>query len=291
NDTLLALLTTQLRPWQILTGKLLGRLAPLAYGTLPLLPFVVFAAVSADLGLGRLLLALAQEVVLVFALAAACLLTSVWTRRTSDAILACYSAMVVGCTVCVVLLSVTSLPTWLNPASVLDDLMRPEEELTILGCLLHLGFWAAVGAACFALAVVELAPAARRQADRHVSRWLWALRPAVGNDPVRWRERYVLGLAPLPFLRMVPGWIGLLRVLVLSGVFAADGLKYAAGSALRLALERGDFTTARDALESANEERVAEGVNVMGTVLVGLGALIVGVRCAGSISEEKRRKT
>src|SRR5207249_1327130 len=94
--TLTTLFCTELTARQIVLGKLLGRLALLARSALVALPPLAAAAVLCGRDLGHLLGALLQAAVLGVALTAACLLAAVWTRRTADAILACYATLVLA---------------------------------------------------------------------------------------------------------------------------------------------------------------------------------------------------
>ena len=91
----------------------------------------------------------------------------------------------------------------------------------------HLGVWAFLGAVCLALGSGRLRKVCVEQRDKRPSRRLWAFRPAVGNNPIRWRECYVIGLAPMPILRIVPRWLALLAVFTFSAAIAgmiADNL-------------------------------------------------------------------
>ena len=48
--------------------------------------------------------------------------------------------------------------------------------------------------------------------------WYSAVRAPIGDDPVRWRERHVEGLAPYRALRRVPMWLGITIVASLKAV-------------------------------------------------------------------------
>jgi hypothetical protein len=219
------------------------------------------------------------------------MLASVLTRRTTDAILACYAAIVVSYFTAQILLVSVRLPAWVDPLQVLADLLAPLPAPRTLPVLLHLALWVGVGAACVALAVRWLRPAALGQAEQRPGRWLWAFRRRVGDDPVCWRERYVIGLAPLPVLRMVPTWMGRTGVLVFSAIVAATGVDWATGRSFFPTLRSGDLPALRRLLHGVDSNRLASEVTTMGVILIVLGVAVVGVRCAGSISEEKRRKT
>jgi hypothetical protein len=286
-DTLTALFGTDLTARAIVTGKLLARLVLLADVTLAALPFLAIMASLGELTPGQLLLALAQAAVLTFALGAVCLLASVWTRRTSDALLACYATITLAFFAGQVLLAATPLPGWLDPFEALGRLLAGQGA-AMFG---HLAVWGGTGALCLTLAVLRLRPAGLRQLEHRPPRWLWAFRPGIGDAPVRWRERYVIGLAPFPWLRFVPGWLALLGVFGFSAVLAYSAFASLLGPGSAAAVSAGDFTRVRDVLAGLEAERVIMEVIAMGLVLAVIGTVVVGVRCGGSIAEEKRRKT
>lgn len=289
-NTLMALFGTELSAREIVSGKLLGRLIVLAPIILAALPLLLFMAGISDLSLGRLLFALLQEGVLTFALAAMCMLSSVWTRRTGDAILACYASITIVYLLFQVFLDSRPLPDWLDPITIIQHLVTTRVEIRPVLLLLHLGAWIGIGSLCLALAAARLRPACLGQQERSPGRWLWAFRPAMGNAPVRWRERYVIGLAPFPWLRIVPTWLAMLGVFSFSAILAITAIKYVAGPAWYVARD-GQFMLAVRFLGQADPGRAKEEVTVMGIVLLVIGVGVVGVRCGGSIAQEKRRKT
>jgi ABC-type transport system involved in multi-copper enzyme maturation permease subunit len=289
-NTLTALLCTQLESEDIVVGKLLGRLAVLGNLAFAGLPFVVPMAVIGDLDLGRILLAVMQQAILTAAVAAASMLAAVWTRRTNDAILACYSAIVVLLLIGPVILNGRPVPAWLDPFVNLDPVTNPKAEPPPLFPV-HLAIWLVGGALCLTLAERRLRPASLHQLERRPSRLLWAFRPRVGNAPIRWREQHVIGLSPLPWLRIVPGWMAKLGILIFSAMLAATGLNNVTGKSLFPALEARNFTHAGQALQMLDPGAVPEEIFVMGCVLFAFTAVVVGVRCSTSIAEEKRRKT
>src|SRR5262249_37679424 len=102
------------------------------------------------------------------------------------------------------------------PAYVLAPAWGPlaGTDFTELGkrLLISTVLWGLLGAACLALAVWRLRPAYLSELEAvppgEPSR-LAPPRPQVDDDPVRWRERNVDGLAPLYALRRVPRWLAL----------------------------------------------------------------------------------
>jgi hypothetical protein len=113
--------------------------------------------------------------------AGASMLTSVWTRRTSDAILACYASLIVVLIGTLVVLPDTPLPAWLDPGSVLEQIVTCSEhwlpQFLIQG--LTLG---SVGAICLALAIWQLRP------DKRVPSAVPYLFPDSGLVE-KWRQR------------------------------------------------------------------------------------------------------
>jgi len=288
--TLLALFGTQLRAWEIVIGKLLGRLALVICPVLATLPFLILGELLAGRSPGRLLLALVLLVVLMFSVAAASMLTAVWTRRTSDAILACYCTLILAYIGGQIALADTSFPAWLDPSSVLEVVVTGSGSWG-WAFLFQTTVWGGAGAICLVLAIWRLRPAGLRQTEQRSRRWLWAIRRPVGNDPVAWRERHVIGLAPLPWLRMVPAWLGLLGIFCFSAILAGDAANYATSRGLSSQLRVGNFTGAYQVLQRASTSRVTENIVTMGLILGVVGTIVIAVRCGGSITEEKRRKT
>jgi len=274
--TLFALFGTELTSRQILILPLV--LTPL--------PALVFIATLTGRGLTLLMLALAQETMLAIALGAACLPFAIRIRRTADAVVAAYLFLGLAC---VIIRGLTaSLPQafWLDPV---ESLRKLQSEGSRLAFLAHLAVWAFLGALCLRLGWCRLRKVCVEQRDKRPSRRLWAFRPAVGNHPIRWRECYVIGLAPLPILRIVPRWLALLGVFTFSAAVAgmiADNL--APGFATPLL--KIDVVGAFRNLETRQHE-IEQSVALMGLVFILSANLVVGVRCGTSVAEEKRRHT
>src|SRR5262249_53898764 len=159
-----------------------------------------------EIGLSRLLLAFLQTALVAFAVAAVSMVTAVWGRHTRGAILACYSIFIIIYLGKLMLLGNLSIPLWLNLFDIFSKLyLPPLANWTTV--VLHFAAWAGAGSLCLALAMASLRYACLRQIEARPHRWLWAFRSAVGDDPIRWRERHVIGLAPLPWLRLIPTWM------------------------------------------------------------------------------------
>jgi ABC-type transport system involved in multi-copper enzyme maturation permease subunit len=284
--TLFALFGTQLSSRQIVLGKLLGRLALLVPVWLTALPVLVFIFTATGRGLTLLLLALAQQVILAFAIGAVCLLLGVWIRRTADAVIVAYLVLGLGYAIALGLAPWVPQAIWFDPVKNLDWLLSGGSWLTFVG---HLAVWALLGAACLPVAWGRLRQACLHQRDKRPSRRLWAFRPPVGNDAIRWRECYVIGLAPLPILRLVPRWLGLVGVFAFSTVIAGLIAENAAPGFLAT-LGHGNPAQAFAALRT-NPTAIGDSVWLMGMTFVLLADLLLIVRCLNSVAEEKRRNT
>ncbi len=290
-DNLQALFGTDLTAREIVVGKAFGRLGVVLRGALAVFPFLVFGLALAGMPASRAVFALVHAAALVFALTGACLLVSLWAHRASDAILACYASLVLIYFAGQIALTSARIPAELDPLAVADELAAPHAAMRPVGFVLHLAFWVAAGAACLAVAASRLHPAFRRESDPRRRVWLWKLRPPVGDDPVRWREQHLLGLAPLPLLQRIPRWMGLACTFAFAAALALEGLDWATKKQLLPELRYAQFAAAWRAVHILEDGRLEEGVHLMGAFLFVMGTFIVGVRCAGSIAEEKRRKT
>jgi hypothetical protein len=259
--TLFALFETELTSPQILLGKLFGRLILIMPLVLTTLPALVFMATLTGRGLTPVILALAQEAILAIALGAACLLLAIWIRRATDAVVASYLFLGLAC------LIIRGFTILLPEAFLFDpveNLRKLLNEGTLLAFVVHLAAWAFLGAVCLRLGWSRLRKVCVEQHDKKPSRRLWAFRPAVGNNPIRWRECHVIGLAPMPILRIVPRWLALLLVFTFSAAVA-------------------------ELIAQKNE--IQQSVSLMGLVFVLSANALVGVRCGTSVAEEKRRNT
>jgi ABC-type transport system involved in multi-copper enzyme maturation permease subunit len=294
-NTLLMLFHTELQSREIVTGKVLGRLAILAGLVLIGLPVLVFLTSVGEIGLGRLFLALLLLFAVVFAIAGLAMLASVWTRRTADAVVGCYSAMVIVALTLGIVFPSLAVPHWLNVLEVLDAVVTPDKRLgpllrgpylwQILLCL-------AIGTACSAIAAARLRTVCINQIEWRPHRRVWGLRPAVTDSPIRWREFYVIGLAPLPGLRTIPRWVGMLCVFGFSTCLAISAVETVSNRVLFQYIRQHDWQLVANLLKSpADTEKVAWELAVMGLALLIMGVLAVAVRGATGIPEEIRRKT
>jgi hypothetical protein len=120
--------------------------------------------------------------------------------------------------------------------------------------------------------------------------WLHQEREPIA-EPVLWREQNVEGIAPNPTLRRIPQWIGITAAMVAATV---SSLAILHGSLVPGA----GVADVLDALLQLNVRRVTQlipdaaiGFGVQGIVVMILASMIVGVRCAGAITQERERQT
>jgi ABC-type transport system involved in multi-copper enzyme maturation permease subunit len=307
--TLQYLLTADLLAWEVVLGKLIGRLyqAMMLVGIgLPLFFFFgVFAGLSAIQVLGFLVCTMT----LLFALGAASVLASVWCRHTRDAVLSLYflgMVISVGLGLPVYLLS-GEQATWLErTVEVLNPFLPLGPRWPVLDegeYLARLGrftlCWGVLGGVCVVLGVARLRRAYVRQLEnsgrvRKKRHWWHLSRPPVGSAPLSWKERYVEGVAPLAVLRVIPTWLGVLLVFVLSVInygsillyFLPVGVTPANIGALFLEL---DFVRLFDVLRRISIPHQvfwAQGMSIMQ-----LTAILIGVRCSGAVTREREKRT
>lgn len=285
--TLFALFGTELTSPQILMGKLLGRLILIVPLVLTTLPVLLFLTGLTGRGLTPLLLALVQEAILAFAVGAASILFGIWMRSAADAVLASYFFLGLGYFLVHGALAAQPEAFWLDPLENLRRLLSDGFDWEFLG---HLAAWGCLALLCLRLGWGRLRCVCVEQRDRRPPRRLWAFRPAVGNNPIRWRECHVIGLAPLPILRIVPRWLALIAVFVFSAVVAvllADNV----APGVAPALARVDVAAAVASVSSRGRDVERYAVPMMGLCFILLNNLLVGVRCGTSVAEEKRRNT
>jgi ABC-type transport system involved in multi-copper enzyme maturation permease subunit len=291
--TLAELLMSGLTPWRIVVGKFTARAAQVGVVALAGVPLLCWFGGLDWVPLFAVLVAVSG---VLCALAAISLLASVWVRTTSSAVLATY-AVAAGLFAAVRYLG--------GPLRGLDPLYLIEPALTerrpeTLGVrtLIFAGAWAAVTVGCLGLAAWRLRPAYLRQfLDRggreRVARRAW-WKPRIGDDPLRWKERYAEALSPLPLLRLLPRWAGVAATAVAGLVISAAVLAHslpadATPQALASAVAAGDFATLGDALGRAQSPEI--GFLIQGLLSLLFLAVLVNLRAAGGISGEREKGT
>lgn len=315
--TLQHLLTAHLTAGEIVLGKLLGRMAQVTVLTLVGLPALCFIGVFG--GLHPLLLAvmLASTWVPMFAIAAASLLASVWCRQTRDAVLIVYAlgglaalltwglrqwaaslgrwpppgtAPGMGTSA---LLALSSALTYFDPLQVLEPAWTTgdlgEMGRRLFGSVVA---WGLLGSACLMLAIGRLRAAYLRQLEnvgkgKRTAREA-VRRPSIENEPIRWKERYIEGIAPLASLRRVPCWAGLTFVATCTVLVSVAWLWWSVPPGpVRLQ----DWNDVVRLAASVNRDRAAQAAMIQALAVMLIGSLIVGIRCSGVISGERQEQT
>ena len=321
--TLQYLLTADLTPWEIVVGKLLGRMAQVAVLTLAGLPVLCFVGVFGGLDPLVLVAIAAVTVTPLFALGAASMLASVWSRQTRDAVLGLYAVgglgylffwgtralhdgLAAGSPAGLratfwgrLLVRLHSLLRPFNPLYVLEPAWG-HADLSLLGRRLLLAAlaWGGIGLVCVLLAVWRLRGAYIRQLEgegrKKKPHWWRAERKPVAAEPIRWKERQVEGIAPLAALRGMPGWMGVLGVsyltLLSSGVILWSHLP-AEATVAGLVGKLATFDVAGLAAVLNGSQPAGPAFLVQGIVVMLLASLIVGIRCSGAVSGERERQT
>src|SRR5262249_35257518 len=146
-----ALFGTQLTSGEIVTGKFLGRLGVLIRILCLPLPLIVVPSLLGELSFLRVLIALLVLTGVCFFLSAACMLSAVWTRRTSDAILACYAVISLAFLCYQAFVSSTRLG-WLNPMVFLHEAFAVRDAVQPTRFILHMASLTIMGGVWLALA-------------------------------------------------------------------------------------------------------------------------------------------
>jgi ABC-type transport system involved in multi-copper enzyme maturation permease subunit len=295
--TLQYLLTTDLAPIHIITGKLLGRVIQVCVLAMAGLP--LFAVLGALGGVEPALL-LGLVIVTIYVacgVASATFLSAVWTRQTRDAVFALYAVGIVAATV---IFWGGGPLSYFNPVALLRPVFETGglESMRLLSRQLFLGLlaWGGLTLACLGLAAWRLRPAYIRQLQgegRPTRRWLGGKRVAVAEQPVRWKEQHVEGLSPVPWLRWVPRWLG---ITLIAGATIA-------GSCFILYFNRMPGVTLDDLgdmvlhlqipklMGAFDGSSAAEGFFAQATLALNVLGLLVAIRCSGSVTGERERQT
>jgi ABC-type transport system involved in multi-copper enzyme maturation permease subunit len=302
--TLQYLLTTDLTASNVILGKWIARVFQVCVLYLTSLPLFCFVGVLGGLEWTTLLGLNVMWLLTVSAMGAASLLASVWSRRTRDAVLSL-----------LLVLSVILGINWLLGNWLLQPFIRCLDPLYALEPALASGDWPGLRTmmgrillailisgiltiGCLSLAAWRLRPAYLRQlqneGQKKKQRWWHAKRSAIGDDPIRWKDRQVEGIAPLPIFRQIPGWVGIALVLILTVISCGTilyfnlppgtGIEY-----LVTLIAEGDIQGLVNKFSQIAP--CDEGFMYLGLVVVFLASLVVGIRCSGAISGERERQT
>jgi ABC-type Na+ efflux pump permease subunit len=296
--TLQYLLTTDLAPIHIIVGKLLGRIIQVCVLAAAGLPFFAilgaFGGIEPALMLGLIFL----TVYVAAGVASATFLAAVWARQTRDAVIGLYAVGIVAATI---VYKVGGPLEYFNPVALLAPI-RDVSGLTavrLLGQQLVLGLlaWGGLTLVCLALAAWRLRPAYIKQLQGEgrpgKRRWWLPSRPAVGEQPIRWKERHVEGLAPVPWLRFVPRWLGIVltagaTILGSCGILYFNRLPGVTPEALLGMATSGQFLALAQAIDWPG---ASDGFWLQCSLALNVFALLVAVRCSGSVTGERERQT
>jgi ABC-type transport system involved in multi-copper enzyme maturation permease subunit len=187
--TLQYLLVTELYSWEILVGKLIGRLYQVLLIAVVPLPLICFLGVFGGLDLSMLGALIVSSVVMGFALASMSLLASVLCRHTRDAVLGLYTTVGVAyllCRLAVALLRnylAGHVSVWLNRLEALLSCFDPlhpmgagwslddpgERGGRVLASALA---WGSLGLVCLVLATLRLRASYLRYLE-HTTKHSW----------------------------------------------------------------------------------------------------------------------
>jgi ABC-type transport system involved in multi-copper enzyme maturation permease subunit len=280
--TLEHLLTADLTAWEIVVGKLLGRLIQVAILTLAGWPLVVFLIGFGYLDWSAVICPVIVTVVLLFALGAFSMWTSVHSKQTREAVLRVYLTCAIIAAILFVIDWWVPRNLWRFPGSPgsperirlvqrVDDISYLDPLASLRAAWTH-GNWAefarrleflalvygGFGVVCLALTVAPFRHLIMRQEERlgQPSKLLGKnRRPVPERDPVRWRER-VTG-------RRLPRWLGVPVVVALT-------------CAASVIIVKSDAPT---------------WFLTLGTVALALSSFVVAVRASGAVSGERERQT
>jgi ABC-type transport system involved in multi-copper enzyme maturation permease subunit len=289
--TLDYLLTTCLNPGAIVLGKLAARCCQVFMVTLVALPLIAFFGVVGDLDAGYVVALFAASAIVIAGTGSMSLLASVWCRRTRDAVVGTYLALLAGC----VALSVLSSVGWDLPAAALSPWHAASQDAD--GRWGRLGMlaaaWMTPAALCVALAIWRLRPAAAAQLSQGWRMgWGWRGERTIPEhaNPVLWRERRVQGIAPFAWLRACPVWLGapLVALLGALGLVVPIYFQLPDGVDLLGPLANEGLAGIHQALRM-NGVQGWDVVLTQGSIALLVLVLLVTVRASGSITEERER--
>jgi ABC-type transport system involved in multi-copper enzyme maturation permease subunit len=312
--TLQYMMTADLTPAEIVLGKFIGRLGQVLMLSLVGVPVMAFCGVFGGLDPFRALALTCYTLLVLFAVGAVSMLASVLTRTTREAVLSVYSvgvAIIVVYAVLDWLTDVTSLAEW--PLALMDEYVKgylspfyiPDHvwkinSAAVLGreMLKAIFVWGGFGGACLGLSVLLMRRAYIRQLEgegkKRRARWWRARRSEVSDDPVRWKERQVEGLAPFAFLRGIPTPLGMLGVFLLTCISSALIIQYHMpdGVTLRSLYQSAIAADGRkltSMLASIDPAATAFRTQAMAVML--LASFVVAIRCSGAVSGEREKHT
>jgi ABC-type transport system involved in multi-copper enzyme maturation permease subunit len=263
------LFTTSLTSAEILGGKLLVRSMRAAEVVLPSLPILLVVGGYSGMPLAAFAALLLVSLLVILGVGALGLLCAVEDKHTSGALLRAYALVGLGA------LAVRTIP--LPALDPLETLTAASGHTAPWATARHFGAatlaWLAVAGVGFGVAVWRLRPDGLRQLHGTGAKVSSRApnRSEVGDDPIRWKEYHVEGLAVLPLFRRVPRPMGVLAL----GAGVAGVTAYSVWSAFPPLLL----------------SRRTESFAWQGILFVLAATLIVTVRAAGAVTGERERNT
>lgn len=318
--TLQYLLTAHVTPWEILVGKLAGRMLQVAILVLAGLPVLCFIGVFAGFYPVLFLVMLVSLLAALFGLGGASLLASVWARQTREAVLSLYTillggaALLWGCRELAAVLpdplpgqsaALKTLLAWLgdrlhycNPLWVIDPGWNGKGGQGEMAArlLAWVWLWGGLGAVCLGVAAWRLRPVYFKQLEavgKKAGPGRQKYRDIGNAQPVLWKEQVIDGIAPFKFLTRVPTPIGLALVACLSAVTSAYLLWQSMTPMPRLGeaigmVARLDFVKLHAMIDG---QAAGQVFFAQGMVAMLLASLVVGIRCSGAVSGERERQS
>jgi ABC-type transport system involved in multi-copper enzyme maturation permease subunit len=313
--TLQYLMTADLTPSEIVLGKFLGRIAQVAMLAIVGLPVIAFCGVFGGLDPFRAFALACYSVFVLIAIGSASMLASVLTRTTREAVLGLYS---VG----IALIALYAVIDWLSeiipvlqwPLAFMDTYVKgylspfyiPDHVWKISG-LAELGkemaravvVWGGFGAVCLTVSILLLRRAYIRQLEgegkKKKDRWWRARRSPVKDDPIRWKEREVEGLAPFAFLRAIPTPLGVLGIFALASVSSGLIIQYNLSQATLMSLYQSvvamNWNEVYRIVSHIDNQAAADAFRGQAMIVMFLASFIVAIRCSGAVSGEREKHT
>ncbi len=280
--TLQYLLAADVSGWEIILGKLLGRMWQVFLLSLASLPMAGFLAALGGIHPIYLVVPYVLVFAPVFAIAAASLLASVWCRQTRDAVLLVYLGLLAvwGLTTGVM---VTIWDNYIEGLSFLQRAIFSTLACLSLGCVfLFLAGWRLRGAYLRQL---------QKEGTGKKQRWWVARRQPVSDDPLRWKESQIEGVAPLVALRRVPRWLGVVVIACVTtfGALAILGMhtkSYHSVPELVMMLARHDLVEWNTEFQPAGD-----GFRGLALLAMFIATLLMALRCSGAVTGERERQT
>jgi ABC-type transport system involved in multi-copper enzyme maturation permease subunit len=279
--TLQYLLATPLTAREIVFDRWLALMVQLIVLSQPAAPLTIFLGTILGLSMGELFALVAGPLAFLGLVIAAALLSSIWSRRTTSAILGFYGV-----------LGGAFLGLWLGgawpilgPLAVIDAVGQPRGVWPPLGWSWLV--WGGTTVACLLLAAWRLRPAFRKQLPGRTSTSSIRRRglPPMSKNPIRWRESYLADRSSLAWLAMIPRAAWLLLVVALT-VLAYGAV---------VLLDADEPTTLRAGIRvpiffvpTTGPLMAVLAISLVAAFAVGM---LAAVRCASTISGERERQT